>query len=61
MELTLKNMYEFSLKYFKGDFPYQRYGQAACNYFYLLGEKYSDIFYEEDSKKASQMLADLLT
>jgi hypothetical protein len=60
MELTIENLVEFFVKYAKGEFPNQRYGQAGCNYFNLLGDKYSNIFYEEDGGKASQLLTDLV-
>jgi len=60
MELNIETLTDFFVKYANREFPYQRYGQAACNYFDLLGDKYSYIFYEEDGAKASQMLVDLI-
>jgi hypothetical protein len=60
-KITIAQFLEFYKMYYDGCYGiYMRFGQSACNEFNFSGEKYADLFYEEDDKKSISMLALLI-
>lgn len=47
--ITIEQAQDFDKQFFDGKFPYQRYGQAFCNFFNITCP---ELFYEENQKTA---------
>lgn len=47
--ITIEQAQDFDKQFFEGKFPYQRYGQAFCNFFNITCP---ELFYEENQKTA---------
>ncbi|MFA6309600.1 MAG: hypothetical protein WC677_07705 [Clostridia bacterium] len=56
MKFTKENLLQFEKEYWAGDYPSQRYGQAASNYFEFSEEDCPGLFYSEDAGDAIWLL-----
>jgi hypothetical protein len=56
--LTRETWTDFVAKYTAGEFQGQRLGQAAVNYFGLVGQQY--LFYVQSEKAACEYVAEMM-